>query len=91
MAFAQIDFVTSLAIGFPNCLTPAKLKKISVGSYHLQGIPFEGLCFFLCLIQGLLWFWQTKCSSLFQIITDFDMTLSKFSVNGKRCPTCHSK
>lgn len=26
-----------------------------------------------------------------QIITDFDMTLSKFSVNGKRCPTCHSK
>lgn len=30
-------------------------------------------------------------SSVFQIITDFDMTLSKFSVNGKRCPTCHSE
>lgn len=28
---------------------------------------------------------------VFQIITDFDMTLSKFSVNGKRCPTCHSE
>ncbi|KAG8517514.1 Cytosolic 5'-nucleotidase 3A [Galemys pyrenaicus] len=25
-----------------------------------------------------------------QIITDFDMTLSKFSCNGKRCPTCHN-
>lgn len=27
----------------------------------------------------------------FQVITDFDMTLSKFAVNGKRCPTCHSE
>ncbi|XP_026699623.1 cytosolic 5'-nucleotidase 3A [Athene cunicularia] len=26
-----------------------------------------------------------------QIITDFDMTLSRFSCNGKRCPTCHSE
>ncbi|XP_041104255.1 cytosolic 5'-nucleotidase 3A [Polyodon spathula] len=25
-----------------------------------------------------------------QIITDFDMTLSKFANNGKRCPTCHN-
>ncbi|KAJ6662067.1 hypothetical protein lerEdw1_012914 [Lerista edwardsae] len=25
-----------------------------------------------------------------QIITDFDMTLSRFSFNGKRCPTCHN-
>ncbi|KAI1885591.1 hypothetical protein AGOR_G00205380 [Albula goreensis] len=25
-----------------------------------------------------------------QIITDFDMTLSRFSNNGKRCPTCHN-
>ncbi|XP_077576424.1 cytosolic 5'-nucleotidase 3 isoform X1 [Stigmatopora nigra] len=24
-----------------------------------------------------------------QIITDFDMTLSKFAINGKRCPSCH--
>lgn len=29
--------------------------------------------------------------ALFQIITDFDMTLSKFAINGKRCPTCHSE
>ncbi|XP_005929556.1 cytosolic 5'-nucleotidase 3 isoform X1 [Haplochromis burtoni] len=29
-------------------------------------------------------------ASKLQIITDFDMTLSKFSVNGKRCPTCHN-
>ena len=33
-----------------------------------------------------------NASSLFlQIITDFDMTLSRFSYKGKRCPTCHSK
>ncbi|XP_029445639.1 cytosolic 5'-nucleotidase 3A isoform X2 [Rhinatrema bivittatum] len=25
-----------------------------------------------------------------QVITDFDMTLSRFSNNGKRCPTCHN-
>ncbi|XP_013907930.1 PREDICTED: cytosolic 5'-nucleotidase 3A [Thamnophis sirtalis] len=25
-----------------------------------------------------------------QIITDFDMTLSRFTHNGKRCPTCHN-
>ncbi|XP_012576282.1 PREDICTED: cytosolic 5'-nucleotidase 3A isoform X2 [Condylura cristata] len=25
-----------------------------------------------------------------QIITDFDMTLSRFSCDGKRCPTCHN-
>lgn len=30
------------------------------------------------------------CAAL-QVITDFDMTLSKFAVNGKRCPTCHSE
>ncbi|KAK1895565.1 Cytosolic 5'-nucleotidase 3 [Dissostichus eleginoides] len=30
-------------------------------------------------------------ASKLQIITDFDMTLSKFAVNGKRCPSCHSK
>lgn len=25
-----------------------------------------------------------------QVITDFDMTLSRFSHNGKRCPSCHN-
>ncbi|KAL6074776.1 hypothetical protein STEG23_019082, partial [Scotinomys teguina] len=29
-------------------------------------------------------------SSGIRIITDFDMTLSRFSYNGKRCPTCHN-
>ncbi|XP_060678920.1 cytosolic 5'-nucleotidase 3A-like isoform X1 [Hemiscyllium ocellatum] len=29
-------------------------------------------------------------ASKLQIITDFDMTLSKFFHNGKRCPTCHN-
>ncbi|XP_068179136.1 cytosolic 5'-nucleotidase 3 isoform X1 [Antennarius striatus] len=29
-------------------------------------------------------------ASKLQIITDFDMTLSKFAINGKRSPTCHN-
>ncbi|KAK1790892.1 hypothetical protein P4O66_014052 [Electrophorus voltai] len=29
-------------------------------------------------------------ASKLQVITDFDMTLSKFAVNGKCCPTCHN-
>uniref|UniRef100_A0A8C7I9U5 5'-nucleotidase n=1 Tax=Oncorhynchus kisutch TaxID=8019 RepID=A0A8C7I9U5_ONCKI len=29
-------------------------------------------------------------ASKLQVITDFDMTLSRFAVNGKRCPTCHN-
>ncbi|XP_039592468.1 cytosolic 5'-nucleotidase 3 isoform X1 [Polypterus senegalus] len=38
------------------------------------------------IICGLIKGGATKL----QIITDFDMTLSKFSCNGKRCPTCHN-
>ncbi|XP_042199278.1 cytosolic 5'-nucleotidase 3 [Callorhinchus milii] len=29
-------------------------------------------------------------ASKLQIITDFDMTLTRFATNGKRCPTCHN-
>ncbi|KAM6201508.1 cytosolic 5'-nucleotidase 3A [Rhynchocyon petersi] len=29
-------------------------------------------------------------ASKLQVITDFDMTLSRFSYKGKRCPTCHN-
>ncbi|XP_078544364.1 cytosolic 5'-nucleotidase 3A isoform X2 [Lissotriton helveticus] len=29
-------------------------------------------------------------ASKLQVITDFDMTLSRFSHGGKRCPTCHN-
>uniref|UniRef100_A0A8C6Y3C2 5'-nucleotidase n=1 Tax=Naja naja TaxID=35670 RepID=A0A8C6Y3C2_NAJNA len=39
------------------------------------------------IICGLIKGGATKL----QIITDFDMTLSRFTHNGKRCPTCHSE
>ncbi|KAM6913678.1 cytosolic 5'-nucleotidase 3-like [Lycodopsis pacificus] len=29
-------------------------------------------------------------SNTVQVISDFDMTLTKFAYNGKRCPTCHN-
>ncbi|XP_007956437.1 cytosolic 5'-nucleotidase 3A [Orycteropus afer afer] len=38
------------------------------------------------IICGLIKGGPTKL----QVITDFDMTLSRFSYNGKRCPSCHN-
>lgn len=38
-----------------------------------------------------VWAGSSMFCAAFQVITDFDMTLSKFAVNGKRCPTCHSE
>lgn len=69
---------------------------------HLQPVwRFKGWFIFRVVPPEVLFVVSDRCifpalvnkvfSALFQIITDFDMTLSKFAVNGKRCPTCHSK
>uniref|UniRef100_A0A3Q1GYC4 5'-nucleotidase n=1 Tax=Acanthochromis polyacanthus TaxID=80966 RepID=A0A3Q1GYC4_9TELE len=42
-------------------------------------------------VQEILQSMQKAGSNTLQVISDFDMTLTRFAYNGKRCPTCHSK
>ncbi|XP_072298975.1 cytosolic 5'-nucleotidase 3-like [Eucyclogobius newberryi] len=41
-------------------------------------------------VQDILVSMQKAGSNTLQVISDFDMTLTRFAVNGKRCPTCHN-
>jgi len=41
-------------------------------------------------VEDILKAMQKAGSSTLQVIADFDMTLTRFAYNGKRCPTCHN-
>lgn len=41
-------------------------------------------------VQDLIVSMQKAGSNTLQVISDFDMTLTRFAYNGKRCPTCHN-
>uniref|UniRef100_A0A669CFA8 5'-nucleotidase n=1 Tax=Oreochromis niloticus TaxID=8128 RepID=A0A669CFA8_ORENI len=41
-------------------------------------------------VQEILQSMQKAGSKTLQVISDFDMTLTRFEYNGKRCPTCHN-
>ncbi|XP_008328181.1 cytosolic 5'-nucleotidase 3 [Cynoglossus semilaevis] len=41
-------------------------------------------------VQEILQSMMKAGSNTLQVISDFDMTLTRFEYNGKRCPTCHN-
>ncbi|XP_051991519.1 cytosolic 5'-nucleotidase 3-like isoform X2 [Xyrauchen texanus] len=41
-------------------------------------------------VEQMLASMRNAGSSTLQVISDFDMTLTRFAYNGKRCPTCHN-
>ncbi|KAJ8377258.1 hypothetical protein AAFF_G00264860 [Aldrovandia affinis] len=41
-------------------------------------------------VEEIIQAMQRAGPSTLQVISDFDMTLTRFSYNGKRCPTCHN-
>ncbi|XP_069004743.1 cytosolic 5'-nucleotidase 3-like [Embiotoca jacksoni] len=41
-------------------------------------------------VQEILQSMVKAGSNTLQVISDFDMTLTRFAYNGKRCPTCHN-
>ncbi|XP_062302476.1 cytosolic 5'-nucleotidase 3-like [Osmerus eperlanus] len=41
-------------------------------------------------VEEILLAMQKAGSNTLQVISDFDMTLTRFAYNGKRCPTCHN-
>ncbi|XP_026096871.1 cytosolic 5'-nucleotidase 3-like [Carassius auratus] len=41
-------------------------------------------------VEQMLTSMRSAGASTLQVISDFDMTLTRFSYNGKRCPTCHN-
>ncbi|XP_056143950.1 cytosolic 5'-nucleotidase 3-like isoform X2 [Lampris incognitus] len=41
-------------------------------------------------VEEILQAMKKAGSNTIQVISDFDMTLTRFAYNGKRCPTCHN-
>ncbi|XP_053117605.1 cytosolic 5'-nucleotidase 3A isoform X2 [Hemicordylus capensis] len=70
----------AFAAGLPHN-APGKMPEFQKKTVHIKD-P-ERVEEIICgLIKG--------GAAKLQIITDFDMTLSRFSFQGKRCPTCHN-
>ncbi|XP_074844238.1 cytosolic 5'-nucleotidase 3A isoform X6 [Carettochelys insculpta] len=84
---------------------PGRVEEIICGLIKGGAAKLQDHLIFICIaaLELLTFFYRigkngcSRYSKLFhvqqpwdQIITDFDMTLSRFSYNGKRCPTCHN-